>query len=171
MARGYRFLTTWLLEASRQAVWDVLADVESWPVWWPGVAAAKELDPGDEHRVGSRYRVRWRAPVGYSVEFEFTVDSLDEPRRMAGRASGDLEGVGVWRLFEEGGVTAVTYEWEVVGTRAWMNALGALPRPIFRWSHDRVMAGGGKGLRAHLDRSVRPGGSRTERGGHDATFQ
>ena len=146
MARGYRFLTIWLIQAPRQAVWDVLADVERWPGWWPGVAAARELDPGDALRVGSRYRVRWRAPIGYAVEFEFTVDSLDEPRRMSGRASGDLEGAGAWRLFEEDGVTAVTYEWEVVAARAWMNALGPLPRPIFRWSHDRVMAGGGEGL-------------------------
>ena len=61
--------------APRQAVWDVLADVEGWPGMVAGVvAAAKELDPGDEDRVGSRYRVRWRAPVGYSVEFDFTVE-------------------------------------------------------------------------------------------------
>ena len=72
---------------------------------------------------------------------------------MAGRATGDLEGVGVWRLFEEGGVTAVIYEWEVEGTRAWMNALGPLPRPIFRWSHDRVMAAvASEGLVAHSRR-------------------
>ena len=28
---SYRFLTTWLLDAPRQAAWDVLADCESWP--------------------------------------------------------------------------------------------------------------------------------------------
>ena len=84
------------------------------------------------------------------MEFDFTVDEVDEPRRMAGRASGDLEGTGVWRLFEDGGVTAVTYEWKVVATKPWMNALGPLPRPLFRWSHDRVMAGGGEGLAARL---------------------
>jgi uncharacterized protein YndB with AHSA1/START domain len=146
----YNFLTTWLLAAPRQAAWDVLADVEAWPDWWPAVAAATELDPGDETRVGSRYRVRWRAPIGYSVEFDFTVDEVDEPRRMAGRSSGDLEGVGVWRLSEQDGAVAVIYEWDVATTKAWMNALGPLPRPLFRWSHDRVMAAGGEALRQRL---------------------
>lgn len=149
---SYRFLTTWLLEAERQAVWDVLADVRSWPQWWPGVESVRELAAGDAHTVGSRYRVRWRAPIGYSVEFDFTVESVDEPRRMAGRSVGDLEGEGVWRLFEEGGVTAVTYEWEVTATRAWMRALGPLPRPIFRWSHDRLMAKGGEALSRRVRR-------------------
>ena len=150
MGRGYSFFTTWLVPAPRQAVWDVLADVEAWPGWWPGVAAARELAPGDERRVGSRFRVRWRAPVGYSVEFDFTVDEVDEPRRMAGRSSGDLEGQGDWRLSEEGGLTTVTYAWDVASTKAWMNALGPLPRPVFRWSHDRVMAAGGDALRRRL---------------------
>lgn len=146
----YNFVTTWLLTAPREAAWDVLADVESWPQWWPAVAAARELDPGDENRVGSRYRVRWRAPIGYAVEFDFTVDEVDEPGHMAGRSSGDLDGRGVWRLFEDDGLTTVTYEWEVATTKAWMNALGPLPRPLFRWSHDRVMAGGGEALKQRL---------------------
>ena len=146
----YEFLTTWLLRVPRDAAWDVLADVEAWPQWWPAVTAARELAPGDERRVGSAYRVRWRAPVGYTVEFDFTVDEVDAPRRMAGRASGELEGIGEWSLFEEGGVTAVVYEWRVRATRPWMRALGPLPRPLFRWSHHRVMAGGGAALAARL---------------------
>ena len=58
---------------------------------------------------------------------------------MAGRASGDLEGRGVWRLFEEGGVTAVTYQWDVRTTRPRMNALAPVARPLFGCSHDRLM--------------------------------
>ena len=147
----YRLLTTWLLAGTGpQAAWDVLADVPAWPSWWRGVEAASELAPGDERRVGSAYRVRWRSAIPFPVEFDFTVDEVDEPRKMAGRASGDLEGRGVWRLFEEDGVTAVIYEWEVATTKAWMNALGPLPRPLFRWSHDRVMAGGGEALAKRL---------------------
>ena len=147
----YSFLTTWRLAAPRQAVWDVLADVERWPAWWPAVESARELAAaGDGRRIGSSYRVRWRAPAGYRVEFDFTVEEVDEPLLMAGRSRGDLEGSGVWRLVEEDGVTTVTYTWDVVTSKRWMNALGPLPRPLFRWSHDRVMAGGGDGLAKRL---------------------
>jgi uncharacterized protein YndB with AHSA1/START domain len=31
---AYRFLTTWLLEAPREAVWDTISDAERWPEWW-----------------------------------------------------------------------------------------------------------------------------------------
>ena len=147
---AYSFFTTWRLATPRQEVWDVLSDVEDWPVWWPAVEFARELAAGDDRRVGSRYRVRWRAPAGYPVEFDFTVDEVDAPRRMAGRASGELEGTGAWSLFEEDGVTTVTYAWDVVTNKRWMNALGPLPRPLFRWSHDRVMAGGGAALAKRL---------------------
>ena len=33
-----------VLDEPRQAIWSVLVDVNAWPQWWPGVAAA-ELDP------------------------------------------------------------------------------------------------------------------------------
>ena len=36
---------------------------------------------------------------------------------MSGEASGALPGTGHWRLFEQNGVTAVTYEWNVRTTK------------------------------------------------------
>jgi uncharacterized protein YndB with AHSA1/START domain len=147
---GYTFLSTWLLRAPRQEVWDVIADAEAWPEWWRGVVSSVELHPGDEHRVGSRHRVRWRSLVPYSVEFEFEVDEVDEPSYMAGRATGELEGTGVWRLYEERGVTAVTYDWQVRTTLGWMNAMAPVARPVFAWNHDWVMGHGGEGLARRL---------------------
>jgi hypothetical protein len=45
MARlRYRFLTTWLLETSCAAAWDVLQHPLGWPDWWRGVVRARELD-------------------------------------------------------------------------------------------------------------------------------
>ena len=38
-----------------------------------------------ELKTGITYRVRWRAPIGYAVEFEFTVDFEDFANRYAGR--------------------------------------------------------------------------------------
>jgi hypothetical protein len=105
-----------------------------------------ELDPGDPERVGSRYRAEWRSRLPYPVEFEFHTDRVERPRLMDGRASGQLEGTGRWRLFEDGGVTAVLYEWEVRTTEPWMNLLAPIARPVFAWNHDAVMRWGGEGI-------------------------
>jgi hypothetical protein len=144
---AYRFLSTWLLECRRQEAWDVLAECLAWPEWWRGVESVDELDPGDVRRVGSVYRVRWRAPLaGYPVHFDFHVDEVDEPARMAGSARGSVTGQGVWRLFEQDGLCAVTFEWEVRTTRAWMTAVAPVARPLFVAAHDRLMDRGGRDL-------------------------
>lgn len=149
MAR-YRFLTTWLLEAPRERVWGRLEDAVSWPRWWQGVVSVRALDPGDERGVGGRHAIAWRSSIPYPVEFEFHTDEVDAPRHMAGRATGDLEGTGEWRLWEERGVTAVVFDWDVRMTKPWMNALAPLAGPVFRWNHDQVMRRGGKGLAGSL---------------------
>jgi hypothetical protein len=146
----YEFLTTWMLRAPRVAVWDVLQEAAGWPEWWRGVESVRELDGGDGARVGSRYRVRWRSMVPYSVEFDFEVERVELPTLMSGHATGDLEGTGIWRLYEQDGITAVTYEWRVRTTKPWMNAVAPLARPVFEWNHDWVMARGGEGLARRL---------------------
>ncbi len=143
---GYRFLTSWLLECERERAWEVLQDAVRWPEWWSGVVSVDELDPGGENHVGGRYRIAWRSRVPYPLEFEFGVDEVESPRLMAGTARGELEGTGRWRLFEENGVTAVLYEWNVATTKPWMNLVAPLARPIFAWNHDVVMGWGGHGL-------------------------
>jgi Polyketide cyclase / dehydrase and lipid transport len=150
LSSQYRFLTTWLLEGSREATWEVLQDPVSWPEWWRGVVRVDELDGGDERRVGSRYRIAWRSRVPYELEFDFTVRRIDPPRSMEGEAVGALHGSGRWRLFEQDGVTAVLYEWNVDTTKAWMNVLQPLARPIFEHNHDVVMRWGGEGLARRL---------------------
>jgi hypothetical protein len=97
-----------------------------------------------------RYRIAWRSRVPYELEFDFEVVDLDEPRSMRGVASGALTGTGHWRLFEQGGVTAVLYEWSVETTKLWMNVLGPVARPVFDYNHDVVMRWGGEGLARRL---------------------
>jgi hypothetical protein len=99
----------------------------------------------DEH-----YRIAWRSRIPYVLEFEFTVRELDEPRSMSGDAAGELSGSGHWRLFEQDGVTAVTYEWNVHTTKTWMNLLAPAAKPIFQYNHNVVMRWGGEGLARHL---------------------
>ena len=142
----YRFLTTWLLEAPRERVWDAIYDSERWPHWWKGVMEAEKLEEGDEDGVGQFGRYVWRARLPYRVEFFIRTTRVERPQMLEGDATGELAGIGRWRLFEQDGMTAVIYEWNVRTTRAWMNLLAPVGRPAFQWNHDYVMRNGGRGL-------------------------
>jgi hypothetical protein len=63
-----------------------------------------------------------------------------------GRATGELEGRGCWRLACTGEATEVTYDWQVAATKPWMKLLGPVARPLFVWNHDVVMEWGREGL-------------------------
>ena len=146
----YRFLTTWLLDAPRESVWEAIHDQEAWPGWWRGVEEVVELEPGDDDGLGSYSRLTWRSKLPYNLVFEVRTTRVERPHLMQGDAVGELTGIGLWRLYEADGTTAVVYEWNVHTTRAWMNLLTPIARPIFAWNHDWVMARGGEGIAQHL---------------------
>jgi uncharacterized protein YndB with AHSA1/START domain len=142
----YRFLTTWLLEAERERVWEAIFDQRAWPSWWRGVEDVVELDPGEADGVGSHSRLTWRSKLPYDLVFEARTRTVVRPHLIEADASGELEGVGRWRLFEEDGVTAALYEWNVHTTKRWMNLLSPIARPLFKVNHDWVMANGATGI-------------------------
>jgi len=142
----YSFLTTWLLAAPREQVWEAIYDQASWPQWWRGVEEAEEVRPGDGDGVGAVARMAWKSLLPYRVRFEVTTTRVEPFHLMEGTAVGELAGVGRWRLYEQDGATAVLYEWNVTTTRAWMNLLAPVARPVFEWNHDWVMKRGGEGI-------------------------
>ena len=123
----YRFLTTWLLEADRERVWDAVYDSERWPQWWKGVLEAEKLEEGDEHGVGQYGRYVWRSRLPYRLEFFIRTTKVEKPHLLEGDASGELAGVGRWNL------------------------LAPRARPIFAVNHDHVMRNGGEGLAGLLE--------------------
>lgn len=143
---SYSFVTCWLLDARREPIWEAIYAQERWPEWWRGVEEVEELDGGDGQRVGAVSRMVWRSILPYRVRFEITTTRVERPLLLEGAADGELAGTGRWRLFEQDGVTAVVYERDVATTRAWMNLLAPVARPIFEWNHDWVMARGGEGM-------------------------
>jgi uncharacterized protein YndB with AHSA1/START domain len=142
---SYSFLTTWILDAPRDKVWDAIYGIESWPAWWRGVRSVDKLEPGDTDGVGALYRHEWRSVIPYPVRFETRITRIELPHLIEAQADGELAGTGRWRFFG-GRETAVTYEWNVRTTTPWMNLLAPVARPIFRWNHNVVMHQGGEGL-------------------------
>jgi uncharacterized protein YndB with AHSA1/START domain len=142
----YGFLTTWLIEAERERVWDAIYESEHWPEWWQGVLEAEKLEEGDPSGVGQLGRYVWKSKLPYKLEFHARTTKVEKPHLLEGTVEGELAGIGLWRLFEHHGSTAVLYEWNVRTTKAWMNLLTPIARPIFAINHDYVMRNGGAGL-------------------------
>ena len=135
----YSFLTAWLLDAERRAVWWELRRRE---------LAEVVARRGARHRCSSRTSTTGSRGAAASPTSSSSSSpcAVDEPRSMTGDAHGELHRDGHWRLFEQDGVTAVTYEWNVHTTKAWMNALAPIARPVFEYNHNVVMRWGGEGL-------------------------
>jgi uncharacterized protein YndB with AHSA1/START domain len=145
----YEFLTTWCVDAPIDAVFEVLNDSAGYPRWWKGVQSVELLEPGDETGVGKLDRFSWRSVLPYSLGFDLRVTRVEPPYLIEGHASGELEGVGTWRLYSGQG-TAIVYDWRVRTTKSWMNFFGPLARPAFSWNHDIVMRQGAAGLAAEM---------------------
>ncbi len=142
----YAFTTTWRLAAPIEPVYDAIVHSERWPSWWKGVERVEELRPGDADGIGSLRRYTWKSKLPYRLVFDMTVTQIEAPSYLAGQASGELEGTGIWHLSSDGQVTTVRYDWNVRTTKAWMNALAPIARPFFAYNHDVVMQWGGEGL-------------------------
>ena len=148
MAR-YSFLTTWILDAPRDEVWEAIYEIERWPEWWRGVRSVEQLEPGADGGIGALYRHEWRSVIPYPVRFETRITRIERPTLIEAAADGELAGTGRWRFHGER-ETTVTYEWDVRTTKAWMNLVAPLAAPVFRWNHNVVMHQGGEGLAALL---------------------
>ena len=142
----YRFRSQWTLDVSVIDAFECIRASDEWPKWWKGVDAVEGAPGG----VGSRQRYRWRGPIPYPLAFSLEVTVDDAPARLGGIVEGDLEGVGRWRFEGDARQCTVYFAWDVETTKLWMNLLAPIARPIFRFTHDRIMANGAAGLARRL---------------------
>jgi hypothetical protein len=146
---AYSFVTHWRFGAPLPNVWAELDAAERYPEWWPAVIAYHDLTPAI-HGLGARAERVVRGVLPYQLRYTTTVTRYDPPREIAYDAVGDLTGRGRFVLTEEGGVTDVTFNWDVATSGFWLNALAPLLKPLFAWNHNWVMAQGQRGLAARL---------------------
>lgn len=146
----YTFVTRWSFQSPIEPVWRLLAEAEKWPAWWRGVERVELLEPGDQDGIGALRRFTWKSKLPYRLRFDMRTHRVEPSRLLQGEALGELQGSGLWELREEAGWTHVRYDWQVRTSKAWMNLLAPLARPVFAWNHDVVMRWGGEGLARRL---------------------
>jgi len=150
----YSFVTIWEISSTPKNVWDELYHSENWPSWWKGVLSVDKLSSGDENGVGSVSRYTWQSRLPYKLTFDMRATKVEPMSVLAGVASGDLDGNGIWHFSTKGPVTVARYEWNVQTTKWWMNLLAPIARPLFKWNHNVIMNWGAEGLAKRLNANV-----------------
>lgn len=150
-AKRFELVTYWHLDADIERVWECLCDSDSWPSWWPSVTKVELLRPAQAPSgAGAIRRLHWKTALPYDLIIEVETIGIEPMRRIEGRATGELDGTGIWTLRTESGLTIVRYDWTVDVTKAWMRRLAPLLRPVFAWNHGVVMRRGEAGLARRL---------------------
>lgn len=152
MSSSFQFelRSRWWLAAPPDTVWQTLRTPEQWPQWWTYVRSVQTLEPGAVDGVGARHRFHWSSRLPYDVHLDIRTVACEPGVRLRGEASGDLRGIGEWRLSHDAGGTGLEYSWAVDLEKRWMRWLAPLLKPLFAWNHRAVMAAGEAGLRRWL---------------------
>jgi ribosome-associated toxin RatA of RatAB toxin-antitoxin module len=140
----YRFSSTWEIDAEPAEVFDVLADIEGYPAWWPEIREARRVDDDS-------VRVRARSLLPYNLDFT-TRRVLQDPDTgvLEAHMGGDLEGFSRWSIRPRPGGSRLLFEEEVVTNKALLNRLAFVARPAFKANHTLMIRHGRSGLRTYL---------------------
>lgn len=151
MGARYDFVDVWTVDAPRRVVWRMVDDVAAWPSWWPDYRLA-EVVSDVRHGVGTRWHVRVKADLPYTVDFHFDVLAHEPPSYVKTHVEGFFEGEIDWTLEEDGpqGTRLTLHEqtetkWPLINLAA---RLGL--RRLLEGNHSAAMRRGEEGLRKAL---------------------
>jgi hypothetical protein len=151
MGERYSFEDVWRIPVPRVIAWRMVDDVASWPSWWPDYRLA-EIASAERHGTGTRWHVRVKSDLPYTVDFHFTVVQHDPPRYVKTSVEGFFTGEIEWTLEEEGPEATRMILRERTETR-WplinlTTRLGG--RRLLERNHAAAMRRGEEGMRAAL---------------------
>jgi hypothetical protein len=151
-SNDYVFLTEWRVEAPRELVYDILADGEDLPRWWPDVylSARAERPAGGE--VGARVALHTRGWLPYTLRWTAETVRTDRPAGFEIRATGDFDGSGVWTFVQQGRETYIRFDWRLRAEKPILRALSFALKPLFAWNHRWAMKRGLVRLREEVAR-------------------
>lgn len=144
----YMFVSRWHVGAERDAVFEALADLASYPSWWPQV---RTVDPVDEENA----TVVARSFLPYALRFTLTREREDRDTGVLQVGiGGDLVGWARLTLHPGHSSCMLLYEQRVTVRRRLLRATAPIARPMFRWNHAMMMRSGERGLAAYVRRPV-----------------
>jgi len=136
MNNQYHFITRWRLQATPEEIFPLISDPASYPSWWPSVyLKVQELEPGHENGLGRRFQFHTKGWLPYTLDWESCAIESRPPNRLAIRATGDLNGRGIWTIRQKGNFTEVEFDWKLTAEKPLMRYLSFFLKPVFSANH------------------------------------
>lgn len=150
MSNDYRFVDCWRVEGTVAEVFEILEDTESLGHWWSSVYFDVQLlEPSREDGTGRRISLKATGWLPYILKIEFITTEKREDGFTV-KATGELEGVGIWHFEQDGDFVNVTFDWTVIANKPIIEKLSFLLKPIFRSNHNWTMRRGEESLKLEL---------------------
>ena len=141
----FHFHHRWRLPAAPGRVFDALADVERYALWWPQVRSAERID---DH--SGRTDIRSFLPYTLHLVLRREVED-PSTGHLRVEVSGDLEGWCEWRVRAgDDGATIADFDQEAVVTPVLLARTARVTGPLLRANHGWVMRSGRAGLADYL---------------------
>lgn len=150
MSNNYHFTDRWRVEGTVAEVFEILEDTESLGRWWLSVYFdVKLLEPSKEGGTGRRISLKATGWLPYVLSLQFITTEKREDGFTV-KATGELEGVGIWHFEQDGDFVNVTFDWTVIANKPIIEKLSFLLKPIFRSNHNWTMRRGEESLKLEL---------------------
>lgn len=151
MGERYEFEDVWRIQAPVEVAWRMVDDVAGWPHWWPDYRLT-ECVSEVRHGTGSRWHVRVKAELPYTVDFHFRVLDHRPPTYVGTSVEGFFAGEINWTLEPDGKEATRMLLRERTETR-WplINLVARIGgRRLLERNHKGAMDRGEAGMRAAL---------------------
>lgn len=122
----------------RDAVWVAMADVGSYPLWWPWL---KSFD-AESLATGEVWRCRVRPPLPYTVTFAIAFDEVVDGERVVTRVTGDITGSADLVLTDSEFGCDVVVRSDLAPRSPILRLLAATAPPVVRYGHDWILSTG-----------------------------
>ncbi|MDQ1236857.1 hypothetical protein QE450_004355 [Paenibacillus sp. SORGH_AS306] len=143
------------METTREQLWELVDHFENID-FWQGVSFAKVKQTGDTNGVGDEYECTFRTKMLFKLKILLKVADKSKPNQFKLMVEGPLAGEGTCFLEEldDGQATLIRCVWEVRLDHSMLRMSNPVMRPVYVWSHNKVMDEGVAGVGRHLQARV-----------------
>jgi hypothetical protein len=153
----YHFIDRWRVAGTVEEVSEIIENGRDLSRWWPSVYLfVEEREAGGAQGIGKLISLRARGWLPYTLRIDFRTVESHSPHGFTLKATGDLEGTGVWTFEQDGEFVNITYDWKILANKPVIRALSFLLKPIFASNHHWTMRRGEESLKLELQRRRAP---------------